>query len=839
MKPASSLFLLTALALPAAAATITWDGGSTTTRNWGNPDNWVGNVAPVAGDGLAFAGSTRTDPNNNLAAGTSFDILRFTVGASSFSLTGNGITLASDVFNNSSNTQTIAIDMALTSGSHTFTTSGNLVDSAVISGAGALIKDGAGTLTLSGANTYTGSTTITAGTLAISSNTALGTTAGTTTIDGLSSSGKLSISGGVTVAETFYLEGRQPDAVNVHILNASGNNTLSGDINLKTGGSMYYIQSDSGTLTMAGAFLPGSTLTGSRNLQLLGAGNGDWNGSIQDGALSTVTLNKKDSGTWFLTGANTYTGGTTISAGTLSIGNGLTTGSIMGDVANSGTLAFNRSNALTYAGVISGTGAVTKYSAGTLTLSATNTFSGGLTMGDNTGTVVAYTNAGTNVSALGSGTVAIGSGSTLELRSQNTGVSETVINNTFTGTGLLKLSSSSTGGLDNFLGGINGFIGTVELAYSGVHNNILSGSSVTGSSVINAPNATLQINSGNTDYIGWYGSQTWKDIKVTGSGTAEGYGALRFEADSTLTVTGSVSLLGNTTIGTGGGTLNGAITSGSAGTQTLTLGTSKATSGATLSGNIGGGTGTIALLKTQAGTVVLSGANTYTGGTTISAGTLSVGSGSTTGSIAGNVANSGTLAFNRSDALTYSGVVSGTGAVTKSGAGTRTLTGANTYSGGTTLTAGTLALGSTNAIGSSGTISFGGGTLQASASNTTDYSARFSTAASQQYKIDSNSQNVTLASALTSSGGSFTKLGSGTLTLTGANTYSGGTTISAGTLSVGSGSTTGSIAGNVANSGSLAFNRSDALTYAGIISGTGAVTQSGASTLTFTGANTY
>jgi autotransporter-associated beta strand protein len=135
---------------------------------------------------------------------------------------------------------------------------------------------------------------------------------------------------------------------------------------------------------------------------------------------------------------------------------------------------------------------------------------------------------------------------------------------------------------------------------------------------------------------------------------------------------------------------------------------------------------------------------------------------------------------------------------------TGTLTGANTYSGGTTLTGGTLALGSANAIGTSGTISFGGGTLQASARNTTDYSARFSNAASQQYKIDTNSQNITLTSALTSSGGSFTKLGGGTLTLTGANTYSGTTTISAGTLSVGGGSTTGSIAGNVTNNSTRA-----------------------------------
>ena len=64
-------------------------------------------------------------------------------------------------------------------------------------------------------------------------------------------------------------------------------------------------------------------------------------------------------GTLTLTGANTYTGGTTITAGTLQLGNGGTTGSITGNVVNNGALVFNRSDTLTFAGVISGTGALT------------------------------------------------------------------------------------------------------------------------------------------------------------------------------------------------------------------------------------------------------------------------------------------------------------------------------------------------------------------------------------------------------------------------------------------------------------------------------------------------
>jgi fibronectin-binding autotransporter adhesin len=64
----------------------------------------------------------------------------------------------------------------------------------------------------------------------------------------------------------------------------------------------------------------------------------------------TAGLTQAGPGTLILTGNNTYSGGTTISAGTLEIGNG---GSISGDIVNNAALIFNRSNALTYAGVIS------------------------------------------------------------------------------------------------------------------------------------------------------------------------------------------------------------------------------------------------------------------------------------------------------------------------------------------------------------------------------------------------------------------------------------------------------------------------------------------------------
>ena len=65
-----------------------------------------------------------------------------------------------------------------------------------------------------------------------------------------------------------------------------------------------------------------------------------------------------------------YTGGTSIAAGSLRLGDGGTTGSVVGDVANAGTLVFDRSNALVFDGVISGRGAVVQQGTGTTTLTA-------------------------------------------------------------------------------------------------------------------------------------------------------------------------------------------------------------------------------------------------------------------------------------------------------------------------------------------------------------------------------------------------------------------------------------------------------------------------------------
>jgi autotransporter-associated beta strand protein len=245
-----------------------------------------------------------------------------------------------------------------------------------------------------------------------------------------------------------------------------------------------------------------------------------------------------------------------------------------------------------------------------------------------------------------------------------------------------------------------------------------------------------------------------------------------------------------------------------------------------------GGSGTWALVKTGAGTLTLSGANTYTGGTTVQEGILHAGVANVFGSGGLTVAAGATAALNGFDQAlgaisgggnitlgsallttghatdtTFSGVISGTGGLVKQGTGGLTLSGANTYSGGTTVVGGTLA---------GTTTSLRGDILNHA-------SVVFDQASAGTY------------SGAMSGAGSLTKSGTGTVTLTGANTYTGGTTVAGGTLA----GTTTSLQGNILNHASVVLEQGFDGTYAGAMSGAGSLTKSGAGTVTLTGVNTY
>jgi len=84
-------------------------------------------------------------------------------------------------------------------------------------------------------------------------------------------------------------------------------------------------------------------------------------------------------------------------------------------------------------------------------------------------------------------------------------------------------------------------------------------------------------------------------------------------------------------------------------------------------------TGASALVKSDLGTLFLTGANSYTGGTLVQAGIL-VGDAA---SIRGDVRNDGVVVFNQTSNATFTGAISGAGAMVKTGSGALTLGGAS------------------------------------------------------------------------------------------------------------------------------------------------------------------
>src|SRR5262245_25143505 len=166
----------------ASAATRTWSGGGVD-ANWATPLNWVGGVAPVAGDALIFDGFGRLTNNNNLAVDTNITGVTFTNTAGAFNLGGNRLTLGGDIVDNTTNlTQTMDVDMLL-SGTRNVSVVGQglMLISGDISGGFGLNKNGDGRMTLSGLNTFTGPLTINAGTVSVSNDNQLGAVPGSPT----------------------------------------------------------------------------------------------------------------------------------------------------------------------------------------------------------------------------------------------------------------------------------------------------------------------------------------------------------------------------------------------------------------------------------------------------------------------------------------------------------------------------------------------------------------------------------------------------------------------------------------------------------------------------------
>jgi autotransporter-associated beta strand protein len=434
--------------------------------------------------------------------------------------------------------------------------------------------------------------------------------------------------------------------------------------------------------------------------------------------------------------------------------------------------------------------------------------------------------------------------------------------------------------------------------YTGT-TTVQSGTLVLAKSSGNAVPATLVLSAGSITVRLTAGNQIAAAAAVTVNSGAlldlnnnsDTFGALTLNAGSLSTGTGTATLNGDVT-STGASSVSGKLALGAA---TRTFSVTAAADTLTVSAAVSGGVG---LTKSGAGTLILSGANTYSGPTTLGNGTLAVGGNSALGtgtvslqagtlrangaavslanavSLDGNVTLGGTLALTFTGAATLTGnrtlTVSNTAAttftaavgqsggawsLTEAGSGQLVLSGASTYTGGTFLSAGTLTVGNNTALGT-GSLALNAGTLTAtggaiSLANPVTLGGTVTIAGTQNLTFTGTTTltgNRTLAVSgsgltrfsgpITESGGahSLTKIGGGVLVFSAANSYTGGTTLNGGTLGLGNAGALGTGALTL-TSGIL---RADTVpvSIANAVTFIGAVTIGGSLNLTFTGAAT-
>jgi len=838
-----------------------------------------GAIGATANTTFAARGSNTITVANDFQLGTSGTFNGAATNASNISFTGsgNGLNLntgARTITLGSSGSMTFGA--AITNGSLTLnrlagasagqfglsaanTMSTLTVDSVTVNASGNDAALGAGTVTLQGGNATTLNIQ---GARTIANAFTIASSAGTKTITGNNNAANITgtitnsdQTGGLVIGSIGATNFTVGSIIGTGTTGVTfGSSTLLGTVTM-TGSSSYAgdTRIDSSTLKMSGT---GAVPSGKLVFQGSGTATFDLNGTTQtvakldDSALAGVIksslgsgrlvvgdstnstfqgtiisgaslgIEKVGSGKLTLSGVNTYSGGTTITAGELVV-NSLATQAI----TNNAVLTFNPDANRTFAGVIGGSGSVTKIGANDLTLTGANTYAGGTTV--TTGNLI-----GTTDSLQG----AIANNATVTFRQAADGSYAGVM----TGSGALVKESAGNVTL------------TGNNTYSG--GTTITGGGLTGSTDSLQRNIAAAL--GTTVTFDQSGNGTY-------SGILSGAGALVKDGVGDVTLSGANTYTGGNTISAGNligstATIRGATAVDSGATLTL-----NDTTAGTFAGDI---TGAGALAKTGAGNVTLSGANSYTGGTTVSTGGL-------TGSIdnlQGDIAAAGgtTVTFNQAADGAYAGALSGAGKLIKDGAGALTVSGANLYTGNTEVLGGTL-LGTTSnvrgniAVSVGANVSFdqvangsvvgnvtgagslsilGSGTVNLAGTNTYSGGTTVSggtlagTATSIQGAIVNDSA-VSIGGAGTYAGvmsgaGSLTKTGLGDLTLTGTNTYSGGTTVSTGNL-IG---TTTSLTGDItAAAGTLVkFSQTSSGTYAGAISGAGGLSKLGSGVVTLT-----
>ena len=724
-----------------------------------------------------------------------------------------------------------------------------------LTGTGLFSKNGTGTLTLAGTSTQTGGTLVNDGVLRAGAVNAFGSGAVQVaapaaldlngfnqTVGSLSGAGSVALGAGKLDAgadNSSTLFSGVISGTGGLVKSGSGVMTLSGT-NIYSGGTTVSGGTLAGTTTsLQGAILNDAAVLFNQNVAGTYAGAMDGSGSLTKSGTGVVTLS----------GANSYSGGTFVNGGAL-VGN---TTSLQGNIVNGAVVEFNQAANGTYAGAMSGAGALVKSGAGTLTLSGANGYSGGTT--------------------ISAGTLA---GDTNSLQGNIVDNAELLFNQGFNGT--YAGNVTGTGALTKT------GAGTVTLTGQADHTG---GTLITGGTLAGT---TLNLKGSIQDDAALMFNQSFDG---TFNGIINGTGSLTKSGTGTVVFGGPQNYSGGTTVA--GGTLVGDVTSLRGGI----LNNAQVVFDQAATGTYAGvmsGTGT--LVKAGAGMLTLTGANTYSGGTLIASGTLA---GDAT-TLQGAIVNNAQLVFNQNTNGLFTGGLSGSGSLTKNGAGTLTLAGPASYTGGTTITAGTLAGSSisiqgnvrndaallfaqnfggtfTGAISGTGSLTkTGSGALVLNGINsyiggtTVLGGALVGTTSSLQGGILNNavvefrqSLNGTYGGTMSGTG-SLVKSGAGVLTLSGSNSYAGGTAIAGGAIAIAADAALGAAAGAVAlgdallpgtltftNAAQLLSSRAFTLGAAGGVfdttgstvtlssgvSGAGGLTKTGQGLLELTGVGSY
>ncbi len=541
---------------------------------------------------------------------------------------------------------------------------------------GTLTKNGLGVWTISGgASTFTGLTTISAGTLKLGSagsgsNTPLGTNAGGVTV----TSGAIFDLNGFTLATAEpigSLKGTGIASIGAFI--NSSNNTISYSGAITLGAASRVVNHGSGVLTLTGAI--------AGNFALTFVTVGDITQSSASVRSGNSTIIKEGSGTLILAGQNSFTGAVTVSTGKLQLGaSGGAANTPLGTNAGGVTVAagavldfstYSLGGASTYETLnISGSG-IKNGGALAFAASTNNTF-GAMTIAANTlvvnsgsglvtfnGTITAAN--GINFGIGGTGPIRIGgvygaTATTATLTKWDSGI--LTIGAASITTGLVRVNGGNLNyGVNDALStpGLTVAGGTVDL--KGFNETNIGATILIDGSIVNTGGAatiatglpwfvengtisavlaggTVGMTKTTAGTVTLSAANTFTGITTINAGVLS-WGINDALSTGALTVTGGTANLATFTDTVGAVTLtSGSITSS---TGVLT-GTSYPFTSGTVSAILAGA---IPITKTTAGTVTLSGVNTFSGATNINAGVLRA----TTSRALGDESGTNTLTF--------------------------------------------------------------------------------------------------------------------------------------------------------------------------------------------------